>query len=138
MAPRIDLDPEEYSPLALAYIGDAVYDVIIRQRVMALGNASVNKMHKLTSSHVAAAAQAELIKKLKPYLTEKEISVYKRGRNAKSGSVAKNQSMADYRHATGFEALIGYLYLKKETDRIYELLDKGEESEKGVIDAGKE
>ena len=118
-----ELNPDDFSPIVLAYIGDAVYEVIIRRFVMAHGNVSANKMHKITSSFVSASSQSEIVKKLQDVLTDEEKAVYKRGRNAKSGSVAKNQTMSDYRHATGFEALIGYLYLKNKTDRIYELLN---------------
>jgi len=118
-----NLDADGFSPIVLAYIGDAVFEVIIRRFVMAHGNVSANKMHKITSSYVSAASQAAIIKQLYDVLTEEELLVFKRGRNAKSGSVAKNQSMSDYRHATGFESLIGYLYLKHREDRIYELLE---------------
>ena len=118
-----ELNPDDFSPIVLAYIGDAVYEVIIRRFVMSHGNVSANKMHKITSSYVSASSQSEFAKKIQDILTEEEKTVYKRGRNAKSGSVAKNQTMSDYRHATGFEALIGYLYLQNKTDRIYELLN---------------
>ena len=118
-----NLNPDDFSPIVLAYIGDAVYEVMIRRFVMSHGNVSPNKMHKITSSYVSASAQSEIVKKIQDLLTDEEKAVYKRGRNAKSGSVAKNQTMSDYRHATGFEALIGYLYLQGRTDRIYELLN---------------
>ncbi len=118
-------DPGEYSPLALAYIGDAVYDLAIRTLVMNRGNMQVNKMHKKTASLVKAEAQANMYKLLEDELTEEEKSVYRRGRNAKSGTMAKNATMKDYRMATGFEALMGYLYLTERLERMAELLGSG-------------
>ena len=118
-------DPKQYSPLALAYIGDGVYDLIIRTMVVERGNARVNQLHKEVSGMVKAAAQAELVHKIEPLLTEEERGVYKRGRNAKSYTMAKNASVTDFRHATGFEALVGYLYLKHQFERILELVRAG-------------
>ena len=115
----------EYSPLALAYIGDAVYELAIRTLVMNRGNMQVNKLHKKSSALVKAAAQAEFLMAIEEDLTEEEHAVYKRGRNAKSFSMAKNATMKDYRMATGFEALMGYLYLTEQFDRMAELLGKG-------------
>lgn len=111
-----------YSPLVLAYIGDAVYELIIRTMIVNRGNCPVNQMHKKSSSLVKAAAQAELIHLIMEDLTEQEQSVYKRGRNAKSATAAKNASIQDYRTATGFEALVGYLYLNGEKERLIELV----------------
>lgn len=118
-------DAGEYSPLALAYLGDAVYELAIRTLVMNRGNVQVNKMHKRTASLVKAEAQAHFYLLLEPELTEQEKSVYRRGRNAKSFTMAKNATMKDYRMATGFEALMGYLYLTEQFDRMAELLGKG-------------
>ena len=118
-------DARAYSPLTLAYLGDAVYELIVRTIIVEQTNAPVNKLHKRSSALVKAASQAELIRKLLPLLTSEEEAVYKRGRNAKSYSVAKNATMTDYRMATGFEALIGYLYLKREYERIVELVHAG-------------
>ena len=115
----------EYSPLALAYIGDAVYDLAIRTLVMDRGNMQVNKMHKKSASLVKAQTQAELIKILEPELTPLEHAAYKRGRNAKSVTMAKHATMIDYRMATGFEALMGYLYLTEQFDRLVELAGYG-------------
>lgn len=115
-------DPLQLSPLILAYIGDAVYELIIRSFVINKGNKPVNKLHKDSASLVNAKTQAEFINLLKDYLTEEELRIYKRGRNTTSHSVAKNASVSDYRQATGFEALIGYLYLCNKTDRISELI----------------
>ncbi len=120
-----EVDIKEYSPLALAYIGDAVYELIIRSLVLNEGNRQVQKMHRRTSSMVQASAQARIITALNDRLTEEEHAVYKRGRNAKSMSPAKNQSVSDYHKATGFEALMGYLYLKKEWKRMLELIKAG-------------
>lgn len=127
-----DKDLRTYSPLTLAYIGDGIYDLVIRTMLVKRGNCQPNKLHGRASMLVKASAQAEMIEKLMPYLTEQEIQIYKRGRNAKSCTMAKNATMLDYRKATGFEALIGYLYLSENTKRMIELikagLDKGEES----------
>ena len=116
---------ETYSPLTLAYIGDAVYELIIRTLVVAKGNKQVNKLHKESSSLVKASTQADMIKNIKEILTEDEEVIFKRGRNAKSFSKAKNATMSEYRQATGFEALIGYLYLSKKSDRMIEIINYG-------------
>lgn len=120
--PQIDADT--YSPLTLAYIGDAVYEIVIRTMIVAQSNMQVNKLHKKSSTLVNAGTQASIIKYLidKEMLTDKETSVYKRGRNAKSFTKAKNASVIDYRMATGFEALIGYLYLSGQTDRMMDII----------------
>ena len=120
-----EVDVRAYSPLTLAYIGDAVYDVIIRTVVVERSNRPANELHKKTSSFVKAQTQAEMIEELQPLLSEEEEAVYKRGRNAKSYTSAKNASIGDYRKATGFEALIGYLYLQDRTERVLELVKTG-------------
>lgn len=120
-----DVDARNYSPLTLAYIGDAVYEVIIRTILVSEANMAVKKYHHRASHLVNAGYQAELIHKLEPILTDEEMSVYRRGRNAKSYTSSKNASVIEYRTATGFEALIGYLYLKEEIERIYDLLRFG-------------
>ncbi len=119
------VDIKEYSPLTLAYIGDAVYDLIIRTLVVNKGNQQVQKLHKETITMVQASAQARMVTALNDQLSEEEHAVYKRGRNAKSASPAKNQSISDYHKATGFEALLGYLYLKKDWKRMLELIRAG-------------
>ena len=119
------VDVRGYSPLTLAYLGDAVFEIIIRTIIVERSNAPVHKLHKRSSALVKAASQAEMIKVIEPVLTPEEEAVYKRGRNAKSYTMAKNASMADYRMATGFEALMGYLYLKQEYERITELVHTG-------------
>ena len=123
-----EVDAREYSPLTLAYIGDSIYDLVIKTLVISSGNRPVNQLHKMTSSLVQASAQSRMMRTLQGLLTEEEHAVYKRGRNAKSVSPAKNQSVTDYRRATGFEALMGYLYLKKEWERMLSLIRIGLES----------
>ncbi len=114
-----------YSPLALAYIGDGVYEMFVRTYVMNKGNAPVNKMHKASRELVRASAQAKIYYLIEEALTEGEMAVLRRGRNAKSISVPKNGDVTEYRHATGLEALIGYLYIDGQIERIKELIDLG-------------
>lgn len=123
-----EVDIKSYSPLVLAYIGDCVYDLIIKSMVISYGNKPVQRLHQETSSYVQASTQSKMMRAMQPCLTEEEHAVYKRGRNAKSVSPAKNQSITDYRRATGFEALVGYLYLKKEYARLLELVKTGLDS----------
>lgn len=124
------LKPEQYSSLGLAYIGDGVYDLIIRTIVIDLGNGKVKNFHRLTSSVVKAESQAKLVKVILEQLTEEELTIYRHGRNAKSATSAKNASIVDYRIATGFEALLGYLYLKHQMDRALFLVKYGLEETK--------
>ena len=123
-----EVDVSTYSPLTLAYIGDGIYDLIIRSLVVNHGNKQVNKLHKETSSLVQASAQSLMMRTMQEHLTEEEHAIYKRGRNAKAITPAKNQSITDYRRATGFEALLGYLYLKKEWKRMLDLVKIGLDS----------
>jgi len=118
-------DLKQYSGLTLAYIGDAIYDLIIRTLLVEQGNAPVNTLHKRASKVVKAETQAHLIHAVLEDLTEEEQAVYKRGRNAKSATSAKNASINDYRTATGFEALMGYLYLNNQMDRALLLVKIG-------------
>lgn len=113
-----DVDIRTYSPLTLAYIGDGIFDLVIRSLVVDKGNQKANDLHKQTSQIVKAHTQAMMIEALECELSEEEADIYRRGRNAKSPTMAKNASMADYRKATGFEALMGYLYLNDNFDRI--------------------
>lgn len=122
-----ETDVRLYSPLTLAYIGDGVYDLIIRTVVVERGNKAANLLHKSTIKYVNAGAQAEMVQAIQEDLTQEELAVYKRGRNAKSHTTAKNASIEDYRKATGMEALIGYLYLSDRFDRILELIRLGME-----------
>jgi len=120
-----DRDIHSYPPLVLAYIGDAVYELIVRTATVVNTEAAVDKLNKKTTSYVKAQAQAMVVRLLDDELSEDEKSVYRRGRNAKTYSTAKNASKGDYHAATGFEALIGYLYLMGETKRLEELIKEG-------------
>lgn len=112
-----------YSPLTFAYIGDCVFDMIVRTLVVEDGQRAANSLHRHTTQIVNAATQAALIMSVHDdILTEEEQDIYRRGRNAKSFTRAKNQTVADYRRATGFEALCGYLYLKQEMPRLLEII----------------
>lgn len=124
-----ETNPRQLSPLVLAYIGDCAYDLIIKTKIVSEGNTQVNKMNKQASSLVKAEAQSIMIGVLESLLTSDEEAIYKRGRNAKSYTSAKNASITDYRRATGFEALVGYLYLTEQFDRLVELVKIGLESE---------
>lgn len=115
-------DIRSFSPLVLAYIGDGVYELVIRTLVVEKGNRQVNKLHRQASRLVKAQAQSAMVEILMPMLTQEEAEIYHRGRNAKSYTVAKNASVGDYRRATGFEALLGYLYLKDDMPRLVELV----------------
>ena len=120
-----DQDLRSYSPLTLAYIGDAVYELIIRTVLVKKGNCPVNRLHKKASSLVKAGAQSAIMEVIEEELTPEELSVYRRGRNAHSPTMAKHATMADYRRAPGFEALMGYLYLKEDYTRMIELVRRG-------------
>lgn len=120
-----DQDLRSYSPLTLAYIGDGVYELIIRTILVKRGNCPVNQLHRKASSLVKAAAQSAIMEVIEGELTQEELSVYRRGRNAHSPTMAKHATMADYRRATGFEALMGYLYLKGDYTRMLTLIRMG-------------
>ncbi|MEI3228644.1 MAG: ribonuclease III domain-containing protein [Lachnospiraceae bacterium] len=120
-----EVDIRTYSPLTLAYIGDGIFDLVIRSIVVGRGNTRANELHHRTSHIVKAHTQAEMAEKLLPVLTETENDIYRRGRNAKSPTMAKNATMSDYRKATGFEALMGYLYLTDQFERIVFLVKEG-------------
>ncbi|MGD9567325.1 MAG: Mini-ribonuclease 3 [Sedimentibacter sp.] len=113
-----------YSPAQLAYAGDAVYELLVRSYIIDNHDTNVNKMHRLAVKFVKANAQAFIIKNLENFLTEEEKRIVKRGRNAKVTSSPKNAELMDYRYATGFEALFGYLYLNNELNRLIELFNK--------------
>ncbi len=123
--PETKVNIQSYSPLTLAYIGDSIYDLCIRTLVVEKGNRSPNTLHRDASRLVNAAAQSAMADAILSDLTDEEVTVFKRGRNAKSYTTAKNASVSDYRKATGLEALFGYLYLKDETDRLLFLLRMG-------------
>lgn len=120
-----EVDIRTYSPLTLAYIGDAIYDLVIRTIVVERGNRSANNLHKKTIGYVNARVQARMVDALEEELTEEEASVCRRGRNAKSYTAAKNASIIEYRKATGLEALCGYLYLQGQQERMLGLIKKG-------------
>ncbi len=120
-----EVDVKTYSPLALAYIGDCIFDLVIKSLVLNQGNKQVQKLHKETSQIVQASSQSKMMRVIQEHLTEEEHAVYKRGRNSKTVTPAKNQSVTDYRRATGFESLMGYLYLKKDWKRMLELIKMG-------------
>lgn len=120
-----DQDIRSYSPLTLAYIGDGVYELVIRTILVKNGNCPVNRIHRKASSLVKASAQSAIMRKIEEQLTQEEHAVYRRGRNAHSPTMAKHATMADYRRATGFEALIGYLYLREEYTRMLDLIRMG-------------
>lgn len=122
-----EVDVKTYSPLTLAFIGDCVFDMIIRSYVVAQGNRGTEGLHKSKSKIVKASAQAAMIDRIYDSLTPEEQDIYRRGRNAKSHTMAKNASMSDYRKATGLEALCGYLYLQDRMARILELVKLGME-----------
>lgn len=114
-------DPDTLSPLALAFVGDGVYGLFVREQLVCEANRSVKKLHQASVESVCCQAQAAQMEKLLPVLTEQEEAVYRRGRNAHTSHTPKNASPADYHAATGFEALFGYLYLKGELERLREL-----------------
>lgn len=118
-------DIRTYSPLTLAYIGDAIFDVVIRSILVNKGNTAVNKLHQRASSIVKAPTQAKMAAALMEDFTEEEADWYRRGRNSKPHTKAKNATTMDYLEATGFEAVIGYLYLTDNMDRICELISLG-------------
>lgn len=120
-----DVNANNYSPLALAYIGDSIFDVMIRTMMVRRVNMQAAKYHKQVSRIVCAAAQAKMILAIEDRLTEEERDIFKRGRNAKSYSKAKNASTIDYRNATGYEALLGYLYLKEDFLRLNDVVRMG-------------
>ena len=120
---NINADPKTLNSLALAFIGDTIFDLLTRGMILAEGNAPVNMMHKKAKSIVNATSQSIMYSAIEDILTEEELAVMKRGRNAKSHTSAKNTSVVTYRISTGFEALFGYLYLSDQIERLEELAD---------------
>ncbi len=114
----------QYSALGLAYIGDSVYELMVRERIIAQGNMPVNRLHKKTVSYVCASAQSKAVELILDVLTEQEQAIYKRGRNANGNTIPKNANPQDYRRATGLEALFGFLYLTNQPERTLELFNK--------------
>lgn len=118
-------DLRTYSPLTLAYIGDAIFELVVRTVLVERKNTQPEKLHKAATKIVKAETQALMIEAMKEDLTEEELAVFKRGRNAKAVTRAKNATMSEYRRATGFEALMGYLYLKGDIERMIMLIHLG-------------
>jgi len=114
----------QLSPLTLAYVGDTVYDLYIRTELVLETKATPNGLHKMASARVCAAAQAEAARRILPLLTEEELCIYKRGRNSHPGTQPKHAKLADYLAATGLEALIGYLYLTGQDERLHRLMEE--------------
>ena len=123
-----EVRPNEYSPLALAFIGDSVFDLVIKSVIVEKANCQVNKIQNKTSKIVRATTQALIVDALKDELSEEEANIYRRGRNAKPYTKAKNASYSEYCKATGLEALVGYLYLKGDTERLVSLIKLGREN----------
>lgn len=115
-------DVNQLSPLVWAYIGDSIYEIFIRTSLVNNSNAKPHRLHIETIKYVKAKAQADTLAKIRDNLTEKEKEIVRRGRNAENHHVAKNASVAEYSQATAFEALIGYLYLTKQDERLKEIL----------------
>ena len=120
-----EVDIKTYSPLTFAYIGDDVFDLVIRTIVVNKGNTSPNKLHNTVIRYVSAKAQAKMCDAINPLLNDEEQDILRRGRNSKPHTKAKNASSADYMKATALETLIGYLYLKNDMARIFELIKTG-------------
>lgn len=119
-----EVNADSLSPLTLAFTGDAVFSLYIREMLVCDANRPVGELHKLSVQAVKASAQAKGMRRLLPLLSEKETEIFKRGRNAHTSHTPKNQSGCDYHYATGFESLIGYLYLKGESERLSLLLNE--------------
>ncbi len=119
-----DIKVDTLSPLTLAFTGDAVFSLFIREMLVSQANRPVGELHKLSVQAVKASAQAKAMRDIMPLLSEKETDVFKRGRNAHTSHTPKNQSGCDYHYATGFETLVGYLYLKGENERLKFLLNE--------------
>lgn len=120
------------NPLSLAYIGDAVHEMFVRTYVISRYSGSINNLNKIVVSMIKATAQAEAVRNIEHQLSEDELSIYKRGRNAKSLTVPKNTTVGVYRSATGFEALLGYLYLTGQEERLILLVSEAVKAAEGL------
>ena len=118
------MNVNEIDSKALAYVGDAIYELYIREYIVNSSREQVSKMHRKTVKYVSAKAQAKIIENIMEELTEKEIDIFKRGRNAVANTIPKNTDVITYKIATGFESLVGYLYMAKENDRLQYLINK--------------
>ncbi|MBW7477459.1 ribonuclease III [Paenibacillus oenotherae] len=135
--------PHLLNPIVLAYIGDAVFELLIRQYLISQPNHKLQHLHRQATGFVSAKAQCSLLERWKPLLTEAEADIVRRGRNAKSGSLPKNADPADYRQATALECLVGYLYYSKQIERLHELMAiafgaRADEHERAISEEGKE
>ncbi len=120
-----EVDIRTYSPLALAFMGDCVFDMVIRSLVVGEGNRQAAKLHDKKALIVKASSQAAMADALEDFLSDEELQIYKRGRNAHTGSKAKNATDIDYHKATGLESLLGYLYIAHRQERIFEIMKEG-------------
>ena len=120
-----EINVKDFSPLVLAYIGDAVFEVLVRSKILSFGNTPVNIMNRKTIKFVNAKSQSNMYFKIKDILTEEEKTIFRRGRNAKSNTIPKNANIFDYKHATGLESVIGYLYLSNNMERALEIFNVG-------------
>ncbi len=118
-----NINIQSYSPLALAYVGDGIFEILVRTHIAKKGPKPVNTLHKLAKEYVSAESQSKIIEGLLPHLSEKETEFFKRGRNAKSHTVSKNAALIDYKRATGMECLFGYLHLTGQDERIKEIFE---------------
>jgi len=118
-------DVKQLNALALAYMGDAVLEQKVREHLLLAGRVKPNTLHKEATKYVSAKAQAFIVHRMmdEAFLTEEELAIFRRGRNAKSGTVPKNTDVQTYRNSSGFEAVLGYLYLVKQLERVYEIID---------------
>lgn len=123
--PHAAVDMKTYSPLALAFLGDAVYSLMIRSMIVSMGNRQPDKLHRLSSRYVCAAGQAAVGEAILEEMTPEEEKIYRRGRNASPGHRAKNASMEEYLKATALETLCGYLFLQDKTERLAQLIGIG-------------
>ncbi len=114
---------KQYNPMALAYLGDAVYELMVRERLALTGNLPVGRMHEAALSYVKAGAQSAALIKISAMLTEEEEAVFRRGRNAKSNPGRRNIELSEYKCATGLETLFGYLHLQGKEDRLHEIFE---------------
>lgn len=118
-----EVDIHEMSPLALAFVGDAVLELLVRAKLVGTTRLQPNRLHTVATHYVSAHAQSRELEILEPLLTESEANVLRRGKNASKASVAKHATVQEYRASTGFECLLGWLYLQGRTDRVQELFD---------------
>lgn len=116
-----EIDLKTLSPLALAFVGDCVYELFVREQLVCDGNCPVNKLHKKSVEKVCCKAQASVVEKILSILTDEELAVFKRGRNAHTNNIPKSATYAEYHKATGLETLFGYLYLKGDLERLKQL-----------------